>query len=377
MPKSSKKISVSIKPVKSKRKRRSRGSRRNAGYAGAAFAGMDPTVDYCKSLVNPFECTPPRLGWGCMVPSNISQAYYRSTAAASTDGNLAVMALPCVAGGILFNTGIAGSTTWVGQSYSNAGAIIANFGEARPISIGIKATPSIALSSAPGFAYAGAFTPTNTTNVVSLANGDLSTFVTSHQSIALNGVEATGRPIDPDSFTFQVQVCDNQGWNTTANKPLTLPFSIPYVYFTGMPAGTAVAIEVCFNFEATQVIAHGATTVMPAQIDYSAPAVSDNFPTSDAFMRKVGPLLPPSGRASDTAASSDSSFLSTLLSGLGGVAGTILGGPVGTAIGTFGGKMLGSLFDTGTPSQALRNPSVTSRPGASQRFGAGYKGYYL
>lgn len=368
MPKSSKKI-IAIATKAPKRRRRNRRSQARGSLAGSW--GLQPTVDYFKSLVDPFECSPPKLGWGCMVPTTVSQMYTRSSFVTNADGSGGIMVMPCSNGGILVNNAGLAVATWVASSFSNAAAIQASFGEGRVASVGVRCTPNIALTAIPGMIYSGALTATTAANINTLTIGDLQQQVTSHQSVSTNGATATGRPVDPDSFTFQIAVTGASGWGSATFLQNTLPFSIPYIAFVGLPASSTVYFEVCINFEGTPVVGHLASTVIPAADDASEAKLSDNWQSPEKMYNRMKPYLPHPGRASDAVASKDSGFLQTILSGLGGIAGTVLGGPFGTALGTAAGGALGSV------AQSLLNPNVRSRPGVTQDYSRGMRGYKL
>jgi len=367
MPKSSKKIQViAVAPKTGKRKSRRRGSKRTMLNPNG-----QTTVDYFKSLVDPFECSPPKLGWGCMVPTTVSQAYIRASFTTNADGSGAIMLVPSATGGILVNTSGLSGTTWANVNFANSSAVASNFGEGRVISMGIKATPNIALTSVPGMVYAGAFTPTTYVNLITLSPSDLVSAVTSHQSISTNGATATGRPVDPDSFTFLAPIVSTSNWTAAANSGTSLPFSIPYICFSGLPTLSTVFYEVCMNFEGTPITSHNASTVIPAAADSYEPKLSDQWVSPEQVYNKMKPFLPHPGRSSDAEASKDSSFLQTMLSGIGTAIGGAIGGPAGAAIGGFGGKAIGSI------AQGLLGSSARSRKGATQDYSRSLGGYRL
>lgn len=305
-----------------------------------------------------------------MVPSTITQAYLRSSLVTNADGSASIMIVPGVNGGILTNTSGLAVATWTPAQFANGSAISGSFGEGRICSVGIKATPSIALTSIPGMVYSGAFTPATYANLLTLTAVDFQQLVTSHQSISTNGATSTGRPVDPDSFTFLAPVVASSGWGSAPNTTTTLPFSVPYVSFVGLPASSTIFFEVCMNIEGTPIIAHLTNTVIPATESSGETKLSDSWNNPETMINRMKPLLPHPGRASDAAAASDSSFLQTLMSGLGGVAGSFLG-PLGTAVGTAAGGALGSV------AQSLFKPSVRSRAGASQNYSKSFQGYKL
>jgi len=296
---------------------------------------MACTLEYFKSLVDPFEFGGLKLGWGCMVPTTAAQAFFRGTIAAATDGSLTIAVLPCVTDGILlYNSGLAvvGST---GISFSNASAITANCGEGRVVSVGIRAFPNIALTSVPGVSYSGATVATTVNQINTLATSDFVALPTSHQGIGTTGATSTGRPVDPESFVFKAPVVDALGWtNVTINSTRSLPFSVPYVSFVGLPTTTLMFVEVCLNIEATQVIAHASQTILPDEGISPARTVGDEWPVPEALHRLAAPFLPKPGRPNENAAAKDASFMTALI-GTAGRAASAVAGIAGSAVGSF------------------------------------------
>jgi len=67
---------------------------KNQSSNGGRSVADPTTLEYCKSLADPFEFSGPRLGWGCMVPTNVVQAYVRGSTTANADGSVSLMMLP-------------------------------------------------------------------------------------------------------------------------------------------------------------------------------------------------------------------------------------------------------------------------------------------
>jgi hypothetical protein len=350
-----------------KGKKKSRGKGKYAAMAASSMPGCDCTLEYFQSLVDPFEHGLVKLGWGCMVPTTNAQAYFRSSIVTGTDGSLTIAVLPSVSGSIVvWNTAAATVNSTSAQAFSNAPAITANCGEGRVVSVGIRAFPNIALTSVPGVAYSGATVAGNYGTINALSTLDFIALPTSHQSIGVSGVSATGRPIDPESFIFYTTIVDALGWTGgvgTVNTSRSMPYSVPYVCFLGLPASSQVFVEVVLNIEATQAVAHSAQTILPdaGGLD-GAETVGDHWANPETLLRRMAAYLPHPGRAGEAAASKDVSYLAAVWSGLKGV-GKILGPQLLQA-------GVQRLLTGSTPSQKL----IGSGP-MNQRYGRQYAGY--
>jgi len=309
--------------------KRSGRQRRNGSHVGRFRKGYskqlvaaggtpaDCVGDYVRSLVDPFEYSGCRLGWGCMVPSTIVQLYFRTVVSTSgADGSFAAALLPCATGGCLvWNTAIGTAGTTSQTNFTDTASVAAQCQEGRVISGGVRAYPLVAATATPGVCYTGALTPYNYTLLNALSVADLLAFPTSHMSIGNLGGSSTGRPIDVDSFSFQAAVVDTNGWisSTNANNVADVPFSIPYVVFTGYTAGISVAVEWCLNIEATAKFAHAASSLLPATSDDTQTVASQSGTTVESFWQKVKRILPPPGRAIEMAASLDAGAIGTAL----------------------------------------------------------------
>jgi hypothetical protein len=153
-----------------------------------------------------------------------------------------------------------------------------------------------------------------------MTTNDFIALPTSHQSIGVSGVSSTGRPVDPESFIFSSPVVDSLGFTNAVSTTKSLPFSVPYVSFIGLPASATVFFEVVLNIEATQVIGHSAQTILPDSDGRPAETVGDFWPVPESFIRALQPYLPHPGRPGESAAVLDNSFLQAMWSGLKGYA---------------------------------------------------------
>lgn len=221
-----------------------------AGPAGAIAAA------YVDTLNDPFECEGVRLGWGTLVPTNVVSAYLRTTVNANADGSLGLMAVPAASQLLFTNNAGAAVGTWATQAASDVANTNANFSAGRCISIGIKAFPSIAATSAPGASFAGALVGQRYNSLIAQTPNDLEAYPETQMGIGSNGATAVGRPIGIDSFAFTPAIPTTTvalSWQGDDE----IPFSIPYVCFEGLPASAPVIVEVVCNFEAIEKETHG------------------------------------------------------------------------------------------------------------------------
>lgn len=286
---------------KNRRGRRTR-NRRSGGMGSNKLGPL--TQDYCKSMIDPFEFTGCRLGWGTMVETSLSSAYYRVDLTSNVDGSLAILGFPSASNMFFYNASGAVGTSWAALAAIDGAAIAANFSAGRIISIGIRATPSIALTSAPGYVFGGVL-PFSTNNMINtLTPGDLENFPTSQfLGNAIGGASVTGRPVDVSSYEFYPQVTNAAGFASTT----VVPFAVPYIVFLGMPATSHVQVEILLNFEGLPLLTHAATALPPQTAKSST--LNEEWLTPDSLWKNIADKLPNVARAFNQAADTDASIL--------------------------------------------------------------------
>jgi hypothetical protein len=241
-----------------------------------------------------------------MVPSTQATIYVKGTAAANADGSLAIAAFPNAKGFFQYaNGGAAVAFTGGGAAdAADQSAIASNFSMGRIISIGIKAIPSIAATSAPGFSYSGAIEGSNVTLFQALTPNDLASFPTSIQGIASVGARAVGRPQDTNSFAFSTAVTNATGFTSTT----AFPTSIPYIAFLGLPASAVVGYELVANVELLEITQHSSAGVgMSKGIGET---LASYWPSFEKLWSYIQPALPPPGKAQLSLTEGGSSLMS-------------------------------------------------------------------
>jgi hypothetical protein len=252
---------------------------------------MRVTREYIDSLNDPFENEGPKLGWGCLVPTQRVRIYARTTAVANADGTLALLAIPSAKGVLRYANGGAAVATNGSSDSIDLSAISSNYGSGRVISIGIRAFPSIAATDAPGACYAGALEGMNTTLLQALTPNDLVSFPQSAMVIGDQGATAVGRPQDVNSFAFANEVVDGTGWAGTAEYP----FSIPYLVFAGLPASTPVRYEIVVNIEALAITQHSSAGITTGT--ESGSTLASAWSSAEQMWNFAKKYLVPVGRA--------------------------------------------------------------------------------
>jgi len=115
--------------------------------------------------------------------------------------------------------------------------------ECRIISCGLRVTPLIPGTAAPGTAYVASLPTSSYQSVYAISPNGLGYSPLFKWGSAAGGAWATSRPIDPDSFIFHH---DNVlGFPIDKDAPVT----VPVVVMTGLPANCPVNVEAVMHVE--------------------------------------------------------------------------------------------------------------------------------
>jgi hypothetical protein len=285
---------------------------------------VELTIGYFKSLVDPFEYKSVHVGWGCMVPTTIVSAYRRGISVTNADGTWACCLLPAAFGSLqIWNNGVAVASPNTSFSSSNQVNILNECSEGRVLSCGVRAFPAVPLTASPGVSYCGALVPENFDDIQSLSIVGLQTLPSSHQSIGLRGASATGRPIDPESFVFTKHATNATGYTAgAADQDLSIPFSVPYIAFEGLPTLTNIYFEFVINIEVTSAISGGVTPVIPADAQ-TQETLANYWPSFENMWGKFVEHLPLPGRVGEALASIDATMVENVIQGIAGVGNTV------------------------------------------------------
>jgi len=288
---------------KKKKKAKSRKTRASNGILRAPSGGGGLLQEYMLALADPFNHIPPKLGWGCLVPTMYVTAYQRLTYGLSTNTIASAVILPCVTGGYFAGTGTSTATlvsALTGNSAYNVTQVNNVAGEGRVVCSGLRATFAGPATSSWGFAYGGALTPSywlqaSTQGLSNLSVGDLAAIGQAEVfNPALGQVVVTGRPVDPDSYTFLGPVVDTQGWTTATNQTLTMPFQVPYITWSSLSASSSMqcTFEIVQHIEVTPPASHGNPGIVGGNEADSGPTLSDYFPSFETMYRVIRQRLP-------------------------------------------------------------------------------------
>jgi hypothetical protein len=233
-------------------------------------AGDACTSDYVRSLNDPFEFTGPRLGWGCLVPTQIVQAYWRGTVTAdSSTGSCAIALYPTIGPDStdVTNLSFLQSSSGLNQNFeagvyhqpTDYDTLQANYSGGRIISGGIRAYPDTAMTAVPGACYTGAIPGLTAGAFSDLTADDLIASPYARQYRAYEGASAVLRPQDTRSFMFDGKVTnfDSTSWQTGDN----LPCSVPFIAFTGLTNSATVFVEAVLNLEVIPISVHNSASV--------------------------------------------------------------------------------------------------------------------
>lgn len=253
-------------------------------------AGDDCVRAYLDTLSNPFDYPPVRLGFGCLVPSDLTTAYFRNPIAAAADGTIAFLLFPSLGytnAPIWYNNGGLTSTTWTGMNFTNAAALHALMNEARVVSHGIRLIPQIPATSAPGYAYAGTLPTAAAAGIATRNPQALITLPSLAMGMATGGCSVTGRPIDPDSFTFHHFTVAGYGVNDLSTS------SCPLIVLTNLPPGASVLCSAVMNLESIRSLENDAAVMTGTQQRPApGPTLSDRFASIEQMWSTVSSSLP-------------------------------------------------------------------------------------
>jgi len=329
-------------------KKRNTGRRRQTrGLLKGAFGNC--TVEYIKSIIDPFENVGPRLGWGTMIPTTVTQIYLRGFQNADANGNVQLILMPS-AKGMLIEWGGATNAYANGTSVDaiNATSMNATFEAARIISLGLKSWPNLALTAAPGVLWSGAAILKYAEIQASLVSADFQAFPTTLVTRGVDGGTTTGRPIDPSSFEFQEYIVDTVGWTgIPGTAEATLPFSTPYHVYTGIGNGTTVYYEAVINVEGTVALHHGSTPAISGQSGDTSELLATEHGTIERMWNFVKEYLPyPSTPGINSVGVMAKEIANTAYTSLLSYAGKAIGNAIGGPVGGYAGALIGNTVGT-------------------------------
>jgi hypothetical protein len=262
--------------------------------------GGDLLEAYVKVLADPFSNQPVRLGWGCLVPTQtitMSSRNVYSNSSTPSNSNYSGILLPSTFAGIYFaDTTIAVGSNLTGFDNANFlfdQSVAGISAEARVVALGIRIT-CVAPSSTVGGVVVAGNAAAATWNVLKL-NTQQDLFVNPQGQVftpTAGPITITGRPVDPDSFTFQAPVVDGFGWANAATEEVTIPFTVPYYSWQGMSGAAMIVLECVMHIEALSAFVHGGNPIGNSKGNYGGRSLSDYFPSGESVFKIISKVLP-------------------------------------------------------------------------------------
>jgi len=318
--------SVTVVSTTKKRRRRARSNPIPRGLSSLSNC-------FLKCIEDPFNNPPCRAGFGTMVPTQLHTAYYRGTIVTSADANagcLALFAFPNQNNLLAATYNSIGSLATPGTStlIAAANSTILNgmFDQSRTVGMAMRLYPMIPATAVPGVISLGCaprsdlgdlMAPTVTS---ALGTGLMNSSIQSVQYLpylrehiarpsAADFFQVAWRPTDIKDFEFTPgdtgiigRVTSgafspfydiNAAATSSTGRQDDTQGSFLVATCQGMPASTAIYVEVVVHFETT------ATSKLAANTEFAAsrPAVDSVaaeglFPSMESFYRSIAPHLP-------------------------------------------------------------------------------------
>lgn len=202
---------------------------------------------YIDSLNNPFDISPPSLGFGTFSRTTPFVAYVHGTTRANLDGTLSLAMFGDIGRLIGINNNGVASSVWSYLTASNYNSITSFGGSYRIVSGGIRACPVISSTSNPGLVYATALEGRSlNTTVANATSTTISQYPSVHLGLGVYGATVLTRPSTERAGDFT----GTSAWDGSSIQP----FSIPILTFQNLPPvdasnGCLVAFEAILNCE--------------------------------------------------------------------------------------------------------------------------------
>lgn len=253
---------------------------------------IPPLNCYSDLLNDPFNTPPCRIGYGTMVHTEVGTMILRQTFTTNADGSFAIVMMPFIGSTnlpITVSTGLIGVVAWASSAFSNIGQYPNTIlSECRVIASGLKVTPLIAATVAPGTVYAGAvdgrdqaaFT-LNTPQIISTWPA-LRPFINRSET-----VKVTSRPTDLSAYEFRIS--DYTGANNVVYNN-----SACAMVLAGFPIGASIIVECVLHFEYIPV--PSVTTVRDNVLttEDDTPKITSSFPSFEKLWEYTRQRLDPS-----------------------------------------------------------------------------------
>jgi hypothetical protein len=257
-----------------------RGRRARQGPARAPIMS-----DYIRTMTDPFECGPVKLGYDCFVNTVLATAYLRTSFTVNADGSFSVVLFPDATYFVGTNNAALASAPAFNLLPAANNAGINNQGtEGRVVSAGIRVIVLFPRTAASGVLFGGNIPNGTRASVVSLTTANFTGLADAELGLGSSGIRVLSLPQDNYSFEFNPNTLS--GYSTSS-----LNRSIPFVAGQGFPAGSVVWVEAVMNLEILP--AEGSGTVGINADDVPTDTLSQWVPSPEAAFRLVRPLMKP------------------------------------------------------------------------------------
>lgn len=240
---------------------------------------------YLRTLSDPWQYGPCRIGFGTMVPTQLGTAYFRGIVASNADGSIGVALIPSVGNGLYVANAGAAVATWSNSVFPNASSLQAISGEYRVVSAGLRLLPLVPGTAAPGIGYAASVPSLSISQITGTAPNGFIGNPQFHVGYAASGASAISLPVDPVSFQFLNSIQAGYGVNNSVAS------STPMIILTGLPGATNVLIEAVLNLEGLMTYNSTGALNTPGQAD-DQPTLSDYFPSLDNMWSQAKRAIP-------------------------------------------------------------------------------------
>jgi hypothetical protein len=273
-----------------KKKRRNRNRKKKSmsvsGVGSARSRGLGD--DYIRTLNDPFAFPGVRMGFGCLIPTQLVMAYVKGTFTVNAvDGSFRVNCIPwnTITGannGALVNianNGQAVAPVYTTVLSSNVGGINSQMSLGRIVSGGLRVSVKYPLTSAPGQMNAFSLAASSNTATTTTIQGDLG--LTQAKLVGSDQAQILYRPTDYNDMEFI---------NLNGSNAVSLGSWQGYIDGLGFPATSVVWYEACFHIEGYSTILSSISDIGQAS---GFPTLSEAYASVENLVSNVRTHLSP------------------------------------------------------------------------------------
>jgi len=245
-------------------------------------------LGYVRTLEDPYEFPPVKIGFNCLVPSILATGYMRYSFDVNADGSFSVLWKPTISDNVSVNNAGANVTpVYTGLTSSNSAAITTQMAMARVVSGGVRLFALFPQTSAPGVLVAGSTASVAFSQMTPVTPNGMMNLSSSILGIGSHGTSVTTRPTDIAATVF-------------GSDPLTgyVNTYIPahttcYIGGVNFPAGTKIWLESVINLEG---LPRPFTNAIGISSSDSVPRndLLNSFPSFEQMITSVTSVLPSS-----------------------------------------------------------------------------------